>query len=277
MSCDIKKPPSARHVVAATFESLLFSVTVGVPGKRSPYDVEAGVRRSHLHDISMQRAPQRIRILLAESQAILRDGLRHLLELEPDLEVAGETGNGGDLLSLIAETRPDVAVVDLRLPDLPGLQLLRDLAGGEKKLPILVLATADDKEIVAEAFRFGTRGVVLKESAANVLIQGIRGVIGGGFWVIDHATETPDQALRDFPRLTEPESRPRTFGLTKREFEIVASIVSGYSNKEIAKKFLISEDTVKHHVTNVFDKLGVYNRLELALFAIHNGLVSRRQ
>jgi two-component system, NarL family, nitrate/nitrite response regulator NarL len=225
----------------------------------------------------MHKASQQIRILLAESQAILREGLRHLLELEPDLEVVGETGDGGELARLVAETRPDVAIVDLRLPDIPGLPIPGDLAGTDRKVRILVLATADDREIVTEAFRLGACGVVLKESAADVLIRGIRGVMEGEYWVVDMATENPGQGLRDFPRMTETEPRPRTFGLTKRELEIVASVVAGYSNKEIAKRFVISEDTVKHHVTNIFDKLGVYNRLELALFAIHNGLVGRRQ
>jgi two-component system, NarL family, nitrate/nitrite response regulator NarL len=225
----------------------------------------------------MHKATQRIRVLLAESQAILREGLRHRLELEPDLEIAGETGDGHGLPGLVAESRPDVAVVDLRLPGIPGLEVLGDLAGTDEKIRIIVLATADDEEIVSEAFRLGVRGVVLKESASKVLIQGIRSVIEGAFWIIDKAAGTPGLGLRDFPQQTETEPRPRTFGLTKRELEIVAAVVAGYSNKEIAKKFLISEDTVKHHVTNVFDKLGVYNRLELALFAIHNGLVGQRQ
>jgi two-component system nitrate/nitrite response regulator NarL len=225
----------------------------------------------------MQKTTEHIRILLAESQAILREGLRHRLELEPDLEIAGETGDGSELSRLVAETRPDVAVVDVRLPGISGLEVLDGLAGTNEKLRILLLATADDKEIVSEAFRLGARGVVLKESASKVLIQGIRSVIEGAFWIVDQAAENPGLGPWDFPRLTETEPPPRTFGLTKRELEIVASVVAGYSNKEIAKKFVISEDTVKHHVTNIFDKLGVYNRLELALFAIHNGLVGRRQ
>lgn len=227
--------------------------------------------------LPMCKATQRIRILLAEGQAILREGLRHLLELEPDLEIAGETGNGNELPRLAAETRADVVVVDLHLPGTPVLEALADPGGTGDKLRTIVLATAEDKEIVNEAFRLGARGVVLKESASKMLIQGIRCVIGGAYWVVDEAAETPSQGLRDFPRQTEPELCPRTYGLTKRELEIVTTVVAGYSNKEIAKKFLISEDTVKHHVTNVFDKLGVYNRLELALFAIHNGLVGRRQ
>jgi two-component system nitrate/nitrite response regulator NarL len=225
----------------------------------------------------MQKTTEHIRILLAESQAILREGLRHRLELEPDLEIAGETGDGSELSRLVAETRPDVAVVDVRLPGISGLEVLDGLAGTNEKLRILLLATADDKEIVSEAFRLGARGVVLKESASKVLIQGIRSVIEGAFWIVDQAADNPGLGPGDFPRLTETEPPPRTFGLTKRELEIVASVVAGYSNKEIAKKFVISEDTVKHHVTNIFDKLGVYNRLELALFAIHNGLVGRRQ
>jgi two-component system, NarL family, nitrate/nitrite response regulator NarL len=225
----------------------------------------------------MQETTQRIRILLAESQAILREGLRHLLEFEPDLEIAGETGDGSELPRLAADTKPDVAVVDLHLPGIAGLEVLGCLAGTNEKLRILLLATTDDKEIVSEAFRLGARGVVLKESASKVLIQGIRGVIGGAYWIVDQAAETPGEGLLDFPRQVETEPRPKTFGLTKRELEIVAAVVAGYSNKEIARKFLISEDTVKHHVTNVFDKLGVYNRLELALFAIHKGLVGRQQ
>jgi two-component system nitrate/nitrite response regulator NarL len=102
-------------------------------------------------------------------------------------------------------------------------------------------------------------------------------VIEGKYWIGDRASETPPQGLKDFPWLAETEPRPRTFGLTKRELEIVATVAAGYTNKEIARKLVISEDTVKHHVTNIFDKLGVYNRLELTLFAIHHGLAGRRQ
>ena len=225
----------------------------------------------------MQRAIERIRILLAEGQAILREGLRHVLELEPDLEIAAETGDGREVFRLMAETSPDVAVVDLRLPGIPGLELLEGLTTGDNNPRILVLATADDKVIAENAFTLGARGVVLKESAANVLIQGIRGVIEGKYWIGDRASETLPRGLKDFPWLAEKEPRPRTFGLTKRELEIVAAVVAGYTNKEIARKLVISEDTVKHHVTNIFDKLGVFNRLELTLFAIHNGLVGRRQ
>jgi two-component system nitrate/nitrite response regulator NarL len=225
----------------------------------------------------MQRATERIRILLAEGQAILREGLRHVLELEPDLEIAAETGDGREVFRLMAETSPDVAVVDLRLPGIPGLELLEGLTAGDNNPRILVLATADDRGIAENAFHLGARGVVLKESAANVLIQGIRGVIEGRYWIGDRASEAPPRGLKDFPWLAETEPRPRTFGLTKRELEIVAVVVAGYTNKEIARKLAISEDTVKHHVTNIFDKLGVYNRLELTLFAIHNGLVGRRQ
>ncbi len=222
----------------------------------------------------MQKATERIRILLAASQAILREGLRHVLELEPDLEIAAETGDGREVFRLMAETVPDIAIVDLRLP---GLELLKGLSATDRNPRILLLATADDRMIVESAFELGARGVVLKESAANVLIQGIRKVIEGKHWVGDRAVETPPKGLKEFPWLAETEPRPRTYGLTKRELEVVSVVVAGYTNKEIARKLAISEDTVKHHVTNIFDKLGVYNRLELTLFAIHNGLVGRRQ
>ena len=136
----------------------------------------------------MQRATERIRILLAEGQAILREGLRHVLELEPDLEIAAETGDGREVFRLMAETSPDVAVVDLRLPGIPGLELLEGLTAGDNNPRILVLATADDRGIAENAFHLGARGVVLKESAANVLIQGIRGVIEGRYWIGDRAS-----------------------------------------------------------------------------------------
>lgn len=199
------------------------------------------------------------------------------MELEPDLRVTGETGDGREVLGLIAETKPEVAVIDLRLSGSSGLELLGDIARADKNIRIVVLATVDDKEVIREVFRLGARGVVLRESAAKVLIQSIRGVIEGKYWVGERLVEALDQELQGFLQPAGEDLRPRTFGLTKRELEVVATVVSGYSNREIAKRLMISEDTVKHHVTNIFDKLGVYNRLELALFAIHHGLVGRRQ
>lgn len=257
--------------------ALRFTTLVGVPGRRYSSRVDAGLRKEDLQSIPMQKATERIRILLAAGQAILREGLRHVLELEPDLEIAAETGDGREVFRLIAETGPDIAIVDLRLSGIPGLELLEGLSATDRNPRILVLATADDGMIAERAFELGAGGVVLKESAANVLIEGIRKVIEGKYWVGDRAVETPPKGRKEFPWLAEAEPRPRTYGLTKRELEIVAVVVAGYTNKEIARKLAISEDTVKHHVTNIFDKLGVYNRLELTLFAIHKGLVGRRQ
>ena len=224
-------------------------------------------------NLIMKKGGPGFRILLAAREIILLRGLRKLLELEPDIRVVSETQDGREVARLAAETMPDIAIIDLRMIGIPGLEVLRRVMAADRLARVLLLASVDDKEEIAEGFRIGARAVVLKESSTKVLIRGIHSVIDGKYWVGDRAFTDPCKGLN---RLTNPSKagpRPKTFGLTKRELEVVSAVVSGHSNKEIARKFSISEDTVKHHVTNIFDKVGVYNRLELALFAIHNGIV----
>lgn len=218
-----------------------------------------------------------IRILLADNHAIFRSGLCKLLEREPDLQVVGEAGDVSVIARLVTETVPDILLIDLHMPGVSGTEWLRQFSTNGRRISTLVLATANAKNEIAAAFRLGVRGVVLKNSSSTVLFQGIRSVMTGIFWIYDEpVSQLGAESLKPAHGASD-EMPAKTFGLTGRELEILTAVVSGYSNREIGKGLGISEDTVKHHVTNVFDKLGVFNRLELVLFAVHHGLTRVEQ
>jgi DNA-binding NarL/FixJ family response regulator len=216
---------------------------------------------------------QTIRIVIADDHPIFRDGLRRLLEAEPGLKVIGEASDGSDAVRLARQLKPDVMLLDLAMPRQPGLEALRDLSiGGANGVKVILLTAAAEKHQIVEALQLGARGVVLKDSATQLLLKSIHTVMAGEYWVGREAVSNLVQYLRMQMQASNEESRQKKFGLTPRELEIVSAVVAGYSNKEIAEYFKISEDTVKHHLSNIFDKLGVSTRLELALFAVNQGL-----
>jgi two-component system, NarL family, nitrate/nitrite response regulator NarL len=216
---------------------------------------------------------QNIRIVIADDHPIFRDGLRRLLEAEPGLKVIGEASDGNDAVKLARQLKPDVMLLDLAMPRQPGLEALRDLSiGGANGVKVILLTAAAEKHQIVEALQLGARGVVLKDSATQLLLKSIHTVMAGEYWVGREAVSNLVQYLRTQMQASHEESRQKKFGLTPRELEIVSAVVAGYSNKEIAEYFKISEDTVKHHLSNIFDKLGVSTRLELALFAVNQGL-----
>ncbi|HXE74857.1 MAG TPA: response regulator transcription factor [Candidatus Xenobia bacterium] len=216
---------------------------------------------------------QKIRILVADDHPIFRDGLRKLLEAEPDFQVVGEASDGEEAVRLARQILPDVLLLDLAMPHQPGLEALRELASLQSPVRTILLTVAIDKSQLVEALQLGARGVVLKETSTELLLKSIRTVVSGQFWVGREAVTDLVKVLRDLVPAASEETRKKAFGLTPRELEIVSAIVLGYTNKDIARKYSISEDTVKHHLTNIFDKVGVSNRLELALFAIERRLV----
>lgn len=220
----------------------------------------------------MEKGASKIRILIADDHAIFRDGLKKLLESEPDFTVVGEAGDGAEAIKLAQKLKPDLLLLDLAMPRMPGMVALRELTTASVPVRTIVLAAAVGKEQIVEALQLGARGVVLKESATQQLLKSLRAVMAGEYWVGRESVSDLVQYLRVASGVAAAPQK-KHFGLTPREREIVGTIVAGYTNKDIAQKFSISEDTVKHHLTNIFDKLGVSNRLELALFAVHHHLV----
>lgn len=214
-----------------------------------------------------------IRIVIADDHPIFRDGLRRLLEAEPDLKVIGEACDGAEAVKLARQFKPDILLLDLAMPRHPGLEALREMSSSSPDgVRVILLTAAAEKNQIVEALQLGARGVVLKDSATQLLLKSIHTVMSGEYWVGRESVSNLVQYLRNLVQSSGEEARQKKFGLTPRELEIVSAVVAGYANKEIAEYFKISEDTVKHHLSNIFDKLGVSTRLELALFAVNQSL-----
>lgn len=223
----------------------------------------------------MDSSGDSINILIVDDHPTFRFGLRKLLESEPDMRIAGETGDAAEALRLARELKPHIVLLDLMLPRHSGLDILGDLVTVEARPRIIVLTAAIEKAEMVQALRLGARGIVLKEAATGLIVESIRSVMRGQYWVgREHVTDIVQLLNRLLPRTGTGNARPN-FGLSPREMEIVAAIVAGYSNKEIAHKFSLSEQTVKHHITHIFDKLGVSNRMELTLFSVSHHLVDQ--
>ena len=220
------------------------------------------------------KKPQLVHIVIADDHPIFRDGLRRLLEAEPDLKVVGEASDGAEAVKMARQLKPDILLLDLAMPRHPGLEALRDLSVGMNSTPVrvILLTAAVEKSQIVEALQLGARGVVLKDSATQLLMKAIQTVMLGEYWVGRESVSNLVQYLRTLVQSSSDEARQKTFGLTSRELEIVSAVVAAYSNKEIAEYFKIAEDTMKHHLGNIFDKLGVSTRLELALFAVNHSL-----
>jgi two-component system nitrate/nitrite response regulator NarL len=220
----------------------------------------------------MDKSRPEVRILIADDHPIFRDGLRRLLEAEPGFQVVGEAADGGQAVALTRRLKPDVLLLDLAMPHVPGMEALRELASTQTPVRILLLAAAVEHGQIIEALQLGARGVVLKEAATEILLKSIRAVMAGQYWVGHESVTDLVRTLRELTPAPGEEARRKTYGLTGREREIVSAILAGYTNNDIAQRFSISEQTVKHHLSNIFDKLGVSTRLELALFAVHHHL-----
>jgi len=220
------------------------------------------------------RKPQVTRIVIADDHPIFRDGLKRLLESEHEFKVVGEACDGIDAVKLARQLKPEILLLDLAMPRRHGLEALQDMSEVKESssVRVILLSAAVEKNQIVEALQLGARGVVLKDSATQILLKSIRAVMNGEYWVGRESVSNLVQYLRTLVDSSASESKNKRFGLTPRELEVVSAVVAGYANKEIAQHFKISEDTVKHHLSNIFDKVGVSTRLELALFAVNQAL-----
>ena len=204
-----------------------------------------------------------IRIIIADDHAIFRDGLRRLLVSEKDFTVVAEAADGKEAVRLTRELNPDILLLDLAMPRVPGMEALRELSQAKSPAYVILLTAAIQPFEVTGALQLGARGVVLKSSPPELLLKSIRAVSEGQHWV-------EGEVLTDWARIGRKPAG--VAGLTSREVEIISAIQSGNSNREIAARLSISEETVKRHLSNIFGKLGVSSRLELALLATRHNL-----
>ncbi|HSY12677.1 MAG TPA: response regulator transcription factor [Verrucomicrobiae bacterium] len=217
-------------------------------------------------------AATQIRVLIADDHPVVRIGLRNMLQSDTNIKVIAEAKDGVEALHMVRTLRPDILLLDLAMPKMPGLEALRELTGNSGDTRTIVLTGQIDKRQILEALQLGARGVVLKDAAVAHLSACIRAVIQGQYWLEGRPVQNLVQVLRDLTAQIAPPPR-KTFGLTARELEVVTLITEGSTNKHIAETFGISEETVKRHLTNIFNKIGVGNRLELALFALNHNLL----
>ena len=217
-----------------------------------------------------------IRVLVADDQPVIRTGLRIMLEAQPDVEVVAEAADGRAAVHLARELRPDVCLLDIRMPELDGLEATRQLAGPgvADPLAVVVVTTFDLDEYVYGALRAGARGFLLKDAGPELLVQAVRAAAGGEALIAPSVTV---RLLESFAGAAPPRpARQPVDPLTAREEEVLVAVARGRANAEIADELHISLSTVKTHLAALMAKLSARNRVELALWAYDTGRMTRR-
>jgi DNA-binding NarL/FixJ family response regulator len=218
-----------------------------------------------------------IKLLIADSYPVTRAGLRSILGSSNDIQVVGEAQDGPETIEKTMQLSPDVVITDLRLPNSEGLSVLRSLHTRAPQAKVILFTASENKEDFIEAMKLGCCGILPKDASPAMIMKSIQKVQAGEIWLDSNTTAAvirqfaapADSPLAQATANAKPRERAQ---LSQREREIIVLIAQGYKNKEIAEKMFITEQTVKNHLHNVFDKLGVSDRLELALYAIHNSL-----
>lgn len=212
-----------------------------------------------------------ISVMLVDDQTLVRQGVRSLLELSDSIRVIAEAADGDQAISMIPEVKPDVVLLDMRMPGKSGLDVLHALAERNALPPTIILTTFDDDELVLAGVKAGAKGYLLKDVTLEQLVEAVEQVAAGGTLMRPAITERLlaglDRMQNSFASLDQPDP------LTERETEILRLMAGGYSNKEIANSLNVAEGTVKNHVSNILSKLGVRDRTRAVLKAFELGLV----
>ncbi len=212
-----------------------------------------------------------IRLLLVDDQRLMRDGLRLLLELEPDMTVAAEAGDGQEALDAYQRVQPDVTLMDIRMPGMDGVEATRRILARWPEARIIILTTFDDDAYVFEGLRAGARGYLLKAVSGEELARAIRTVAAGGALIDPSVTHKVLEAFSRLPRQAAPAPLPEP--LTERELEVLKLMAEGLSNREIARRLFLAEGTVKNYVSNILGKLEARDRTQAALRARELGII----
>ncbi|MGN5379581.1 response regulator [Streptomyces lasalocidi] len=217
-----------------------------------------------------------IRVLIADDQMMVREGFSVLLNAMPDIEVVGEAVNGREAVDRVRELAPDVVLMDIRMPELNGIEATREIVAADAAAKVLVLTTFDLDEYVYQALRAGASGFLLKDASARQLADGVRVVAAGESLLAPSVTR---RLITEFSRLSEPPrlipAAQATYGeLTERETEVLVLIAQGLSNAEIAERLVVAESTIKTHVSRILVKLGLRDRTQAAVFAYEARLVT---
>ena len=214
-----------------------------------------------------------IRVFLVEDQTLVREGIRSLLALDPEIAVTGEAAHGAAAVDAIPSSGADVVLLDMRLPRMSGLEVLRALAAAGALPPTIILTTFDDDELLLEGLRAGAKGYLLKDVSLAELVRAIRDVAAGGTAVHPIASERIVRGLEAGPDPAFPRLEPAD-PLTERELEVLRLMTGGYSNREIANALRVAEGTVKNHVSSILSKLGVRDRTRAVLQAVRAGYLA---
>lgn len=212
-----------------------------------------------------------INVLLVDDHSMIREGIRQLLELDGDIKVIGEAGNGKTCLEMIERLTPDVVLLDINMPEMNGLQVLEKLRASGSKQKVLILTIHNEVEYLMRAVEIGVSGYVLKDSDSSVLKRAIYAIHSGENFI--DATMTPLLKEQNYLRELQREARSKDKLLSEREIEVLCALAEGLYNKEIASRLQISEKTVKNHVSNIFKKIGVSDRTQAAVYAIRHKFV----
>jgi two-component system nitrate/nitrite response regulator NarL len=231
----------------------------------------------------MLRPP--VRVVLADDQSIFRASLRQLLEAPPSVikdvygidvgggfQVVGEADSGEAAVKIVRSAKPDLLLLDLCMPRMSGLDAVRELSIGRDQTRTMLLAGAIERSDLLTAVQLGVRGLVLKDATTELLFEAIVCVMADQYWLGRTLVTDLLQAVRPLIQSSRATGGTLSFGLTPRQRDVMEMVVGGAPNKDIAQKFAVSEETIKHHVTRIFDKMGVSNRVELAVVAARHGL-----